>query len=534
MVLLLLVAITAPRSYAAVNGYTASYVVGQPDFSSTDCASGLTGYCSSWASDTAVDTVHHRLFMGDYSNSRVLVYQLDSSDRFTDSVPHTPTYVLGQPDLVSNFYNNNCSQADTNQATTCEPYGIVYDSKNNRLFVENISRISVFDLSSGISNGMDASYVIGQPDFTTDDYGLTQNRFCSVYGGIALDEQGGFLYVNDPGCYRVLVFNVNPGYISNGMDASNVIGQSTFTSNDLPIGNATSSIDSYYGGIVFDNVQKRLFAVDGNAYDRIMVYDMSHGVTDNMPASYVIGQPDFSAYNSGCSANSFGYLSGIGYDQKNQELFGQDPQCRRVLIFDLSNGITNGMDASMVIGQTDFNSGENLDPSQTRFGGPWDANLAFSNNSNTFYFVDGDLNRTLLFNFVKINQDSLPNFSLNQHYSQNITTSYSQGAVTYSVSSGALPPGLTLDSTTGLISGTPNVAGSYTFSITAKDDNGSIGYYKDTNTYTLSLAINSPNTGFGSKDNNPIILTAIYIISGVYLLSTLVIYMIKKRIFYIG
>lgn len=54
-------------------------------------------------------------------------------------------------------------------------------------------------------------------------------------------------------------------------------------------------------------------------------------------------------------------------------------------------------------------------------------------------------------------------------YSYTVTATGSP-APTFSVSSGALPPGLTLDTTTGAITGTPTTPGTYVFSITA--DNG--------------------------------------------------------------
>ena len=54
---------------------------------------------------------------------------------------------------------------------------------------------------------------------------------------------------------------------------------------------------------------------------------------------------------------------------------------------------------------------------------------------------------------------------------------------TYAVSSGSLPPGLTLDPATGVISGTPTSAGSYPFTITATDSGGNTG----SRAYTLAV-----------------------------------------------
>jgi type VI secretion system secreted protein VgrG len=71
------------------------------------------------------------------------------------------------------------------------------------------------------------------------------------------------------------------------------------------------------------------------------------------------------------------------------------------------------------------------------------------------------------------------------------TTAYSfqltatgTATISYSVSSGALPTGVTLDPTTGLISGNPTTPGTYTFQITA--DNGHAP--ADTHNYTVATA----------------------------------------------
>ncbi|MEI8188037.1 MAG: hypothetical protein WCG30_03795, partial [Candidatus Saccharibacteria bacterium] len=422
-----------PSVSAPGANYNASDVVGQPDFISNNpglSQSALDVSCCSMA--TAIDKVHHRLFVGDSSNNRVLVYQLNNKDQFTDGLPHNATYVLGQSDFTSNSYNLD--------QHSIYSMGMVYDQVNNRLFVEDEgnSRILVFSLSSGITNGMDASYVIGQPDFTSNSGGLTQNQFNDLYAGLAYDNSTNNLFVYDAN--RIMVFNTSPGNISNGMNASYVLGQPDFVTMSGHAPNQ-NSFYSYYGGLVFDNVHKRLFVVDENS-NRVLAFDLSSGITNNMNASYVFSQPDFtsSTFDS-CSISSGAEFQGIGYDEKNQALFIEDNSCNRVLIFDLSSGISNGMNASMVLGQPDFTSSNYYPIGQSTFSADFSNNIAFDTTNNAFYYTDVDNVRSLIFNLVKLSQDVLPNPTLNNGYSQTISTSNSQGTVTYSVSSGSLPPG---------------------------------------------------------------------------------------------
>jgi hypothetical protein len=72
----------------------------------------------------------------------------------------------------------------------------------------------------------------------------------------------------------------------------------------------------------------------------------------------------------------------------------------------------------------------------------------------------------------------------------------SHGTVTYSIKTGALPAGLSLDASTGVISGTPTTAGSSTITWTATDSNGE-GTPADSIGFTIAAAGSCPASEAG-------------------------------------
>lgn len=76
---------------------------------------------------------------------------------------------------------------------------------------------------------------------------------------------------------------------------------------------------------------------------------------------------------------------------------------------------------------------------------------------------------------IILSPPTLPSAPTGMPYSQMITASGGTSPYTFSVTSGALPPGLTLNPVTGLVSGTPTTGGTYTLTIAATDANGCVG-----------------------------------------------------------
>src|SRR5207249_2011569 len=85
---------------------------------------------------------------------------------------------------------------------------------------------------------------------------------------------------------------------------------------------------------------------------------------------------------------------------------------------------------------------------------------------------------------VKVTPASLPDWTLNQPgYSQTISSANGTGTRTLGGSAGAFPTGLTFTAATGVLSGTPAEAGSFSFTIVATDSVGATG----SQTYSVTI-----------------------------------------------
>lgn len=87
---------------------------------------------------------------------------------------------------------------------------------------------------------------------------------------------------------------------------------------------------------------------------------------------------------------------------------------------------------------------------------------------------------------LTITVSTLPAGAVGSAYNQSLQTTGATGSVTWSITSGSLPAGLSLASTTGTLSGTPTAAGSFSFAVQATDSSGA------TATQNLTLIIAGP------------------------------------------
>jgi DNA-binding beta-propeller fold protein YncE len=143
-------------STASVN-YTADGMNNLPHERSIGNAAGI-----------ATDEINHRLFVADAANNRILVFNLTSGNLLVD---HTADYVIGQSDFKSK--TSSASQSKFGNISIGMG-GLAFDNTNNRLFVADTdnNRVLVFDTAT-VSNGMNATRVLGQTNFTNSGAATT-------------------------------------------------------------------------------------------------------------------------------------------------------------------------------------------------------------------------------------------------------------------------------------------------------------------------------------------------------------------------
>jgi hypothetical protein len=90
---------------------------------------------------------------------------------------------------------------------------------------------------------------------------------------------------------------------------------------------------------------------------------------------------------------------------------------------------------------------------------------------------------------------SLPNGTVGTSYSATVAVTGGTPPYSWSITTGALPPGLTLGSSTGTVSGTPTTAGAYTFTVSATDSTTPV---PETASEPFSITIAAAGSGSGS------------------------------------
>jgi streptogramin lyase len=337
-------------------------VLGQPNFTTNGSNLTQNGFNGSYS--VFIDSFGNA-WVADYDNSRVLMFAPPFSNGMNASL------VLGQSSFTT-------SGSNTTQNGLSNPISVFIDSSGNA-WVADADSNRVLMYVPPFSNGMNASLVLGQPNFTTYNSVVTQNGLYGSPYSVFIDSSGN-AWVADQSASRVLMY-VPP--FSNGMNASLVLGQPNFT---------TAAAATTQNGL--DGPTSVFVDSSGNAWvadlanSRVLMYvpPFSNG----MNASLVLGQSSFTTGGGATTQNGFLNPFCVFIDSSGNAWVA-DKGNSRVLMF--APPFSNGMNASLVLGQSSFTTGTIA----TTQNGLYYPTSVFVDSSGNAWVVDVDNNRVLMY-----------------------------------------------------------------------------------------------------------------------------------------
>lgn len=306
-------------------GESASIVLGQPDF--TTSAPG-TSATSLYFPDKAIADVAGNVWVSDTWNHRVLEFQEPITSGMAASL------VLGQPDFTTTRLG------PPNQSGLMDPQGLAFDADGDLWVADGYNR--VLEFTPPFSNGMAASLVLGEPDFTTEEHVASALGMNSPTE-LAFDAAGN-LWVVDQGNNRVLEYK--PPFAS-GQPASLVLGQPDFVS-AASVTSATGFSKPF--GVAVDGAGN-IWVSDCN---NLRVLRYSPPFSNGQAANFVLGQPNYTSH--GLSYNyqvNVPTPDGIAFDTNGDLIIG-DMGGNSVIAFGPPFSIM--MEAYAILGQPNFTS----------------------------------------------------------------------------------------------------------------------------------------------------------------------------------
>ena len=363
---------------------TADSVMGQPGFTNdegefdevgADTLNGPTGI--------AVDRSTGRVFVLDKQDWRVLSWPSQSA--LQDGQP--ADLVIGQPDFEEPDWDNT----SVTGSTLLYPTGIAVDN-NGDLYVADTATYRVLVFRAPLSNGMAASVVIGQPDFTTGTQPTSPTASNLLLPrGVATDSAGN-LYVADTNDNRVLEFAAP---LTTGEAASRVFGQGgSFTTNGANQGGLSASTLWSPTGVALDASNRLYVADSGN--NRVLEYDAP--LSGDSTADRVFGQGgSFDTQDpnkGGVSADSLDWPTGMALSADGA-LYIADENDHRVLEYNAP--LSGDTAADRVFGQHGSftaNSPDNGGLSADTLASPWGVAV---DAAGDLYVADSANNRALVY-----------------------------------------------------------------------------------------------------------------------------------------
>lgn len=190
------------------NDQTPNYVIGQANFTSAGCNTTQWGL----SRPKSMYSDGHTLFVADHRNNRVMLFNTP----ITANQPEA-RLVLGQPNFTSAGANWNGVTAQSMWV----PDGVWFDGQLLYVADNRNQRVLVWQ-GMPTSNDQAATYVLGQPNFSTT--GCTSESATGMCWQFGVTSDGIRTYASDWQWHRVLVWN-SP-ITSNQQAASSMLGSS--------------------------------------------------------------------------------------------------------------------------------------------------------------------------------------------------------------------------------------------------------------------------------------------------------------------
>jgi sugar lactone lactonase YvrE len=326
------------------NFSAANLVLGRANFTGASAGDGARDFRISLTGDVAVDRVTRKVFVSD--GFRVL--RFTNADALTNGAAAEAVFGQGnfESDTVPSTPNENRFSA----------LGIFIDSQG-RLWIADINnrRVLRFDNANTAGNFPAATRVYGQPNFTTNTPRFNAEGMAGPTDVVV--DSSDRLWVADTNNNRVLRFD-NITNKPNGAAADAVLGQTTLDTGGGggPSGLSQSKFDEPYALAVSANGALYVSDRDNN---RVLRFDNAAALSNGANASVVLGQPDFVSRGLDVLATKLNDPSGLSISA-DDTLWVADRLNHRAMRFDNVSTKGNGAAADGVLGQPDFfSSGQN-------------------------------------------------------------------------------------------------------------------------------------------------------------------------------
>lgn len=280
----------------------------------------------------------------------------------------------------------NLNASATTAAGLSSPSGVVVDPATGKVFIcdEGNNRVLRYPSTAAMANGASAEAVLGQSSFTTKTTGTTSTTLSTPYA-LAINSTGS-LWVADGINNRVLRFD-NAATIASGAAANGVLGQAGFTTNT----SATTSTGMFFpSSVAVSGTTLWVCDADNN---RILRFDNAASLANGAAAGGVLGQSGFTTKTTALTATGLNEPIQV-YASTSGGLWVADAVNIRVLLYNNAASLANGSAANLVLGQTTFTTattGTTVNKFKAPDGVAGDGNGAI-------YVADGSNNRIMIFN----------------------------------------------------------------------------------------------------------------------------------------